>query len=121
MSQLQPDWQSELEPHGRVQKPLMQKSMPQSELAVQLFEPGGIALQMPAWQNSPWWQSTSLSQAPLQLPLMHAVPLQSALVLHDGSGLHAPWSQPQVLEQSAVLLQAEPGQPKTQLEPSPSR
>jgi hypothetical protein len=67
---------------GRVQSPLMQKSMPQSALLLQSLAVGGVMRQLPCTQNSPVWQSASVPQTPLQKPFTHAVPLQSSLVVH---------------------------------------
>lgn len=123
-----PDWQLQVEsqsvsrPHGRVQKPLMQASKPHCELVVQVFAPGGTTRQLPARQNSPAWQSEFLAQKSMQTPPVQAwSALHSTAVAHAGSFEHWPSLQPQVLLQSAVWVQAEPGQPKGSLQnPSPS-
>lgn len=91
----------------------MQASRPHCELLVHAFAPGGTALQPPAKQYWPAWQSLFLPHTPEHTPLVQASSaLQSLADAHRGSLVQVPLLQAQAELQSDVWEQVEPGQPK---------
>jgi hypothetical protein len=90
----------------------MQLSSPHWVEVEQVLPVGGIARQVLARQNSPSWQSVFFAQVGSQRFALQASPVaQSAAVEHFGSDVQVPLWHPQVLEQSEVLLHAQPEHP----------